>query len=46
MVEFLDREEIVTRIMNSVLDKTINANYALVGPRLIGKTSIFLLSER
>jgi len=40
MVEFLDREEIVTRIMNSVLDKTRNANYALVGPRLIGKTSI------
>jgi len=40
MTEFVDREGIISRLINSALDRARSTNYALIGPRLIGKTSI------
>ncbi len=40
MTEFVDREEILSHLVNSIETKRRNVNYALVGPRQIGKTSI------
>lgn len=40
IVGFIDREEVVSSLMESVLDENTNTNFALIGPRQIGKTSI------
>ncbi len=40
MVEFVDRDDIMSRLANSVQDPDRNVNYALIGPRQIGKTRI------
>lgn len=39
-VTFVDREEIVSLLVKSITEKGRAVNYALIGPRQIGKTSI------
>jgi len=40
--EVVDREEEITRLVNGLSDPTKHVNYALIGPRRIGKTTILL----
>lgn len=39
-IEIVDREDIISRLVESLRDKRQNVNYALIGPRQIGKTTI------
>jgi AAA+ ATPase superfamily predicted ATPase len=44
--DVIDREEEVSRIVDSMTDQDSNANYALVGHRRIGKSTIMLEVKR
>lgn len=37
---FIDREDILKEMLNTLTDRNIRMGFALVGPRRIGKTSI------
>lgn len=39
--DFIDREDILEEMLHTLTDKKVRMGYALVGPRRIGKTSIF-----
>lgn len=40
--QIVDREEEITKLVNSLSDPAKHVNYALIGPRRIGKTTILL----
>jgi len=40
--EVINREEEITKLVNSLSDPSKHVNYALIGPRRIGKTTILL----
>jgi len=43
--EIVDREEETTRLVDSLSDPTKHVNYALIGPRRIGKTTILMKTK-
>ena len=44
--DFIDREDILEEMLHTLTDKKVRMGYALVGPRRIGKTSIFKEASR